>query len=419
MLGIIERLNAIEHFKPNGKHRILTTEEKTILRAVKRIEKRSETDEAGYSSRGKDSIPVCNFAIRPVGNVCNFACRYCFTRIHKPARRYFETNMSIKLIERIMTQAAKYYSGRISMFWTGGEILLSNIKFLKEAIAIQKKIIRTKKHLKIDNIVHTNATLLNKEWAAFFKQNAFGVGISLDGPEDDHNRGRTYHDFSGTYKDVIRGIGILKQAKINFGANATILPVHKRNPEVFLKTFLDLGITRLSVYPSMDEKMLLSPKELADFMTGLFDAWLASSGRISVRNFDDILYSLIGSKRRTTCQHSGECGSFPCIEPNGDVWICDYPFTSDDYCLGNIADLNLPELFRSDKYKRFLKAKSEIYDRCSRSCAWFYVCRGDCLYRHTIRKQGFLAPKSYYCRGLSGIYEHVISKFDRIITGCL
>jgi len=415
MLGIFERLNQIESFKSWAEHHVLTSEHKTILSFIKSIQKTIENNKPAYSSRSTVVFPISNFVIKPVGNICNLGCCYCLAKIHKSTRRYFESNMSIGLVEEIILQMARYCSGRVSIIWTGGEVLLAGIDFFKKVIGIQKNITTKNKHIEIVNKIQTNAVMLNQRWIDFLKQNDFRVSLSLDGSERDHNRSRTYRNFSGTYKDVIRGIRMLRQANMDFGTIATIIPAHSRDPAAFIKTFLDLGITRLLIHQSFDEAMLLSPEDFADFMIALFDAWLLSGEKIRIVNFEDIFYSLMGAKA-TVCSHNGNCGKFPCIEPNGDVWICDLPFTSEDYCFGNISDYSLAELFSSDKCQRFFEIKSEAYRKCLLSCKWFYVCLGDCLYNYAIRNNGIVGPKSYYCKGLSKIFYHIISKFDRIIT---
>ena len=53
----------------------------------------------------------------------------------------------------------------------------------------------------VSNNLQTNGLLLYEAWARFFREYRFFIGVSLDGPEEDHN----YHRYSENGNGGFRG----------------------------------------------------------------------------------------------------------------------------------------------------------------------------------------------------------------------
>jgi Arylsulfatase regulator (Fe-S oxidoreductase) len=98
--------------------------------------------------------------------------------------------------------------------WHGGETLMRPITFYKKAVELQKKYGRGRQ---IDNSIHTNGTLLTDEWCAFFRENNFLVGISIDGPQDFHDEYRRDKMGRPSFQWIIRwnSIGFSKKSDAN------------------------------------------------------------------------------------------------------------------------------------------------------------------------------------------------------------
>lgn len=87
------------------------------------------------------------------------------------------------------------------------------LNFSKQATYYQQKY--KSEFGKISITIQTNGSLLDDELCAFFKQNNFLVGISLDGPEELHDRFRGDKSGNPTFKHVMKGIDLLQKHELN------------------------------------------------------------------------------------------------------------------------------------------------------------------------------------------------------------
>ena len=70
----------------------------------------------------------------------------------------------------------------------------------------------------IQHTIQTNGTLIDDEWAAFFKEHNFLVGISIDGPREMHDVYRQDKGGAPTFDKVMRGLSFLKKHGVEWNA---------------------------------------------------------------------------------------------------------------------------------------------------------------------------------------------------------
>ena len=143
--------------------------------------------------------------IKVVGNFCNCRCLYCW--YHNQIQSAFHV-ISNKLLHRFIRQYMDLFSGHLVFIWHGGEPLLAGIPFFQRIIDFQLRYLH--RGQRIQNHIQTNGILINEDWAKFFKDHSFKVGVSLDGCRASHDLFRRDKSGNTTFDKVISGIQVLR-----------------------------------------------------------------------------------------------------------------------------------------------------------------------------------------------------------------
>ena len=123
----------------------------------------------------------CRFLCLEVTHCCNLACAYCFVR------NYYADQGGMMTMETARRAIDMIPPDRpLSIGFFGGEPLL-NWKLIQAVVAYVSDLADKRKVGKHFHIA-TNAILLDDERIRFLDENGFSLVVSLDGPEEVHNR---------------------------------------------------------------------------------------------------------------------------------------------------------------------------------------------------------------------------------------
>ena len=130
--------------------------------------------------------------------MCNLDCAYCFFLAKEmlyPGSRF---RMADELLETYIRQLIEAHrTPEVTIAWQGGEPTLMGLDFFRRSIEYAEKYRRP--GMTIEHTIQTNGTLIDDEWAAFFKEHNFLVGISIDGPPTMHD---VYRHDQGRRADI-------------------------------------------------------------------------------------------------------------------------------------------------------------------------------------------------------------------------
>ena len=141
--------------------------------------------------------------------------------------------MSDDVLERYLQQLLETSTNpEITITWQGGEPMLRGLEFFRSSIELTNRY--RQPNQRIFHAIQTNGTLIDADWAAFFKANNFLVGLSLDGPQFCHDAYRRDRHNQGSFDEVIRGWRCLEK----YGVDVNILcTVHAANQEYPLEVY--------------------------------------------------------------------------------------------------------------------------------------------------------------------------------------
>ena len=362
-----------------------------------------------------------NVMVKVVGPACNLSCHYCY---YLDKSRLFADNhiMPLKLLEKLIKEYVETNATDDVVFnWHGGEPLIAGIDYYKDIIRLQKKYCSDKR---IFNTLQTNATLMNADFATFFKDNNFLIGVSVDGPQDIHDKYRKDRCGASTFIKVLKGIELLHRYKVDFNTMTTVNKASEgRGLDVYM--FLkQIGSRYMQFMPVVEyvdaDGYIVPPNTLNSniaawsvdasaygrFMCDIFDNWVQNDvGDYFVNLFDSTLANYCNVENGC-CVYSETCGISAVVEHNGDVYPCDH-YVYPQYALGNIVDNSIYDMVASDMMTRFgIDKRNRLPQKCLR-CDCLFVCHGECpkhrFYKTEIGGNGL----NYLCEGYRIFYSHV------------
>ena len=370
--------------------------------------------------------------LKPVGAHCNLACKYCYylekNKLYPTAQRHL---MSDEMLEQFTREYIEAQTMNQVLFtWHGGEPLLRSIDFYCKALSLQQKYAGGRR---IDNVIQTNGTLLTDEWCEFFAQNHWLVGISIDGPQPDHDHYRLTAAGKPSWKKVIQGIKLLKKHGVEWNAMAVVNAYNANHPLEFYRFFKENGCQFLQFTPIVerltrhedgrtlasladkDEISLseasVAPEQWGYFLCAIFDEWVRKDvGKIFVEIFDCTLANWMGISPGI-CAYSKECGHAGVMEHNGDVYSCDH-FVFPEYKLGNIRDHSLIDMLYGEQQQEFSRLKHSSLPRQCKECDMEFACHGECPKNRFMKDKYGDSGLNYLCPGYYHYYQHVAPYMD-------
>lgn len=379
------------------------------------------------------NIPPVYVMAKPIGAACNLRCDYCYYIEKKNLYSSGHRVMSDSTLEHyIRTYIESSFSDNILFSWHGGETLLAGIDFFRKAVKLQNQYAAGKI---ISNTLQTNGVLLNGEWCEFFREHRFLVGISIDGPEDIHDKYRKTISGMGSYKEVVKGIELLKQYGVEFNALATLNDYSVKHPLKVYNHLKSLGCKYMQFAPIVERigaredslKLLsgndspgkgqvtpwsVSSADFGQFYSVLFKEWYKKDiGQVFVQFFDTVL-SLYMKLPSPICTHAVNCGNALVMESNGDLYSCDH-YVFPENKLGNIHTSPLLKMAHSPQQASFGETKKgNLSKECSK-CQFLVMCNGGCpKNRINVDPQG--VPINYLCEGLKLFFKQNRSDIEQI-----
>lgn len=194
-----------------------------------------------------DSMIALKFAnlrgiILNISEDCNFRCKYClFSGQYSQVRTHSNKKMSRDTAQKaidfaismILKKKRNIKDKHFNIGFYGGEALLA-FPLIKDVIAYAKNQFKEKE---LDNLfgltfrLNSNGLLLTDETVAFLVQENIHLDISLDGPQEEHDKFRVNRNGEATWNTIWENIRKIKETfpnyyykKINF--LVTLHPFH-------------------------------------------------------------------------------------------------------------------------------------------------------------------------------------------------
>jgi uncharacterized protein len=351
---------------------------------------------------------------KPVGSICNLDCRYCYYLKKEqlyPKDEPFQ--MPDDVLEAYIVQHIDAFPGPVIMFfWHGGEPTVLGLDYFRKIVALQRK--HQPPDRRIINGMQTNGILLNEQWCRFLAAEGFAVGLSLDGPQEMHDRYRITKGRKPTHKQTMRGYKLLRQHRVPCDILCVVHAHNVQHPARVYRFFKQIKAQYLGflplVEPQPDAEGGVSDRTVpaeawGDFLCTIFEEWKHQDmGRVIVQLFEEAASAAFGQEH-TLCIFRETCGDLPVIEHNGDFFSCDH-FVDPGHHLGNIRKTPLVELLESPAQRAFGLAKLDTLPRYCQECEVRFMCNGGCPKNRILSTPDGGAMLNYLCAGYKRFFTY-------------
>ncbi|MCU0456298.1 MAG: anaerobic sulfatase maturase, partial [Bacteroidales bacterium] len=296
--------------------------------------------------------------------------------------------------------------------WHGGEPLLAGVDFYRKAVAFQKKYLRTGRSAL--NGIQTNGTLLNEEWCKFLRDENFIVGLSIDGPEELHNRYRINASGKPTFGEVMRGYNMLRKFEITSEILCVVSSGNSSRPLEVYNFFRELGTPFLTFLPLVERDAScpsgvtaesVRPEEFGSFLSVIFDRWIENDiGKVKIQIFEEAIITAF-DQDHTLCIFKVDCGGVPVVEHNGDFYSCDH-YVDVAHLTGNILSTPVRELLSDPRQVEFGQAKSRTLPGYCLECDVLAMCNGECPKNRFAVSPDGEPGLNYLCTGYRQFFRH-------------
>ncbi len=366
-------------------------------------------------------MPALSLLIKPASGSCNMRCRYCFYTDEAANRQVSSFGrMSSETMHTIIDKAMDYGEYQCTFAFQGGEPTLAGLDFFRDLVSYASSE-QNPHHLRLNFAIQTNGLTLNEEWARFFADNHFLVGISLDGMKDIHDRYRADVNGKGTYTRVMSAIQLLKRYNVDFNILTVVTSASARNGRKIYNFFKKNDLTYQQYIECLDpiaetpgqHDYSLTPEKYAEFLKSIFDAWYLDmkSGNYVYNRYFDNLMMIIAGQMPESCNMRGICSDQWVFEADGSVYPCDF-YALDEWRLGNINEDSFEEMQKMRQSSGFVSWSERIHPDC-KDCRYFKLCRGGCRRnREPVTETD--TGKNYFCEAYKEFFDYAYPRLMEI-----
>ena len=347
-------------------------------------------------------MPPLSLMIKPASSLCNLSCEYCFYKDVSEHREHLGFGVMEKETAEILIEKSLQYADgeNVSFAFQGGEPTIAGLDFFKFFVETVKE--KNVKNSKIFYGIQTNGTLVDLEWARFFHDNNFLVGLSLDG-DFDGNKFRKKPSGENSFYKILTTAELLKKHNVEFNILTVLTGFCADNGEKVYKFFRSKGFKYIQFIPCLkpfdsheESELYMTPEQYGDFLIKVFNLYVKDYVRhnyISIRQFDNWV-RLFLKQPVEQCGILGHCTHQYVSEANGNIYPCDF-YCTDEYFLGNILETDFATMEKSETAKNFIKESLKIPEKC-KNCNVFGLCRAGGCKRTQVSEDYCIAYKRFF-----------------------
>ena len=138
----------------------------------------------------------------------------------------------------------------------------------------------------------------------------FGVGLSLDGPQDLHDRYRVTKSRNPTHEQAMRGYNLLRRYRIPIDILCVVHSHNVQYPIQVYEFFKQIGAQYLTFLPLVElqpvaefgvSRRSVEPDDWGTFLCNIFDEWIRQDiGQVKIQIFEEAASTAVETGSGTT-----------------------------------------------------------------------------------------------------------------------
>ena len=304
---------------------------------------------------------------------CNLNCVYC-SEGDKPAE-ILPAEIFYRLELPALTSDAEF-------LFHGGEPMLYGRENLQNLIDYARKTFPAARFL-----MQTNGTLIDDAWIDFFRANNIGVGISLDGYAEIHDKNRRTKTGEPTAEKILANLEKMRGAGLHVGT----LMVMNAAENVDADKLFDF-IRANNLQPKIHPVIACGRAAARTDAGNVYAAWVEVMKKLLARAFadreteiiqplDETINAILGISPMHECSFNGSCGrNFICVYPDGEVGFCGRDNFARHLAYGSLREKTLAELYNSTNAEKIRARQEYLKSHDCKNCADWDLCHGGCAF---------------------------------------
>ncbi len=313
---------------------------------------------------------------------CNLNCVYC-SEGDKPAETlpaeifYRLADELPALLDRVQTKSAEF-------LFHGGEPMIYGRENLQRLIDYARKNLGG---YDVRFLMQTNGTLIDDAWIEFFVANEIGVGISLDGYAELHDKNRRTKTGEPTAEKILANLEKMRAAGLHVG---TLMVLNTAENVDADKLFEFIRANKLQ--PKIHPVIACGRAAARDDTGAVYEVWVEVMKKLLERSLaiedaeiieplDEILNAILGLSTMHECSFNGSCGiNFISVYPDGEVGFCGRDNFARHFVYGSLRDKNLTELYCSANAEKIRARQEFLKAHACKKCGDWELCHGGCAF---------------------------------------
>jgi uncharacterized protein len=303
---------------------------------------------------------------------CNMKCDYCYNPRNK------SITMTKEIVKKALDLSRTINPINSGIIFFGGEPLLKKelISYAMEYAGELRKKDNTRFHYKIT----TNGTLLDDEFIGFAVEHDIGIGLSVDGIREAHDKHRITKTGQPTFDLIESKFAKLLKARpysrIYMTVNPDTLPYFYESVKYFFDKGFKYVLTSLNYAADWTDTDLEHLKTEYKKLAKLYEEMILQERKFYFSPFEMKIATHIKGED-ALCYRCSFGERQLSIAPNGDIYPCiqfvqDTAVNKEEYCIGNVFD-GLNEIKRTELHLRSRKR----FEACDK-CVFKHRCNNNC-----------------------------------------